>query len=121
MFDDAVDEENVILCCALCCANCGVYNDCDCLGCSGKVGCCCCNAEVCLKFGAPCLPCCCCGPKVECDGCSICNTQLQCCCLITSAAFPCNDEVPAALTVLGVTLYPEVGCCKHLSEIMDRS
>jgi hypothetical protein len=35
--DDAVDEEKVILCCALCCVNCGYYNACDSLGCSGKV------------------------------------------------------------------------------------
>ena len=34
---DAVDEENIILCCAACCCNCGIYNDCDCAGCSGKV------------------------------------------------------------------------------------
>lgn len=34
---DAIDEENLILCCALCCCNLSVYNDCDCFGCSGKV------------------------------------------------------------------------------------
>jgi hypothetical protein len=60
--NDAVDEENIVLCCALCCANCGYYNDADCGGCSGKAGVCCLNCEVCCKFGAPCLPCCCCGP-----------------------------------------------------------
>jgi hypothetical protein len=32
------------------------------VGCSGKAGLCCLNCEVCLKLGAPCLPCCCCGP-----------------------------------------------------------
>jgi hypothetical protein len=25
MGDDAVDEENIALCCALCCVNCGIY------------------------------------------------------------------------------------------------
>jgi hypothetical protein len=35
---DAVDEENIILCCGVCCAHCGIYNDCDCPGCSGKIG-----------------------------------------------------------------------------------
>jgi hypothetical protein len=34
---DAVDEENLILCCAAGCANVAIYNDCDCYGCSGKV------------------------------------------------------------------------------------
>ena len=32
------------------------------IGCSGKIGLLCLNCEVCLKPGAPCLPCCCCGP-----------------------------------------------------------
>ena len=35
---DAVDEDNIILCCGVCCAHCGIYNDCDCPGCSGKIG-----------------------------------------------------------------------------------
>ena len=35
--DDAIDEENLLLCCALCCVNCSLYPDLDCFGCSGKV------------------------------------------------------------------------------------
>ena len=35
--DDAVDESELILCCALCCANASVYSNCDCFGCSAKV------------------------------------------------------------------------------------
>ena len=27
--DDAVDEENILVCCAVCCSNCGYYNDAD--------------------------------------------------------------------------------------------
>jgi hypothetical protein len=34
---DAVDEDKIILCCALCCFNCGWYNACDACGISGKV------------------------------------------------------------------------------------
>ena len=34
---DAVDEDKLVLCCALCCINCSCYNACDCAGCSGKV------------------------------------------------------------------------------------
>jgi hypothetical protein len=34
---DAVDEEKLILCCALCCTNCSCYPACDALGVSGKV------------------------------------------------------------------------------------
>lgn len=72
------------------------------------------------KPGAPCLPCCCCGPAIECDGCSCVNIQAHCCCCVTSAAFPCNDEVPVALTVLGLTMYPKCGCMVPIKEVMDR-
>eukprot|EP00956_Cyclotella_meneghiniana_P044058 scaffold300195_cov96-Cyclotella_meneghiniana.AAC.3 len=40
MGDDAIDEEKLVLCCALCCANLSTYPSADCLGCSGKVGMC---------------------------------------------------------------------------------
>lgn len=109
--DDAVNEEELILCCALCCANCSLLCDGTCVSCSGKVGLCCLQAEVCCKPGAPCLPCCCCGPKCECDGCSVMNSQLQCCCAVCSVAFPCNEEVPIAISALGLTVYPTCGCC----------
>jgi hypothetical protein len=35
--DDAVDENNLVLCFALCCVNLSLYPTCDCIGCSGKV------------------------------------------------------------------------------------
>ena len=66
------------------------------------------NAEVCCKPGAPCLPCCCLGPAIECDGCSVCNLQAHLCCCVASAALPCNDEVPVALTFAGLTVFPKV-------------
>ena len=47
--DDAVDEDKLVLCCALCCVNLGMYPSADCLGCSGKIGLCCLNCEVCCK------------------------------------------------------------------------
>jgi len=34
---DAIDEEELTLCCAVCCANCSTYPRCDAIGCSGKV------------------------------------------------------------------------------------
>ena len=108
---DAVNEDETILCCAVCCANCACLPSIDCLGCSGKIGLCCLNAQVCCKFGAPCLPCCCIGPKCENDGCSILNAQMQCCCCVCSAALPCNEEVPVAVNVMGLTLFPKVACC----------
>ena len=35
--EDAVNEDELVLCCAFCCANCGLYPACDSIGCSGKV------------------------------------------------------------------------------------
>ena len=73
---DAVNEDEAILCCSLCCINCAAYPACDCLGVSGKLGVCCCNLECCFKPGAPCLtPFICVGVKCECDGCSALNAQ----------------------------------------------
>ena len=43
------------------------------------------------------------------------------CCVVISAAIPCNQEVPVAVTIAGLTLYPKVGCCiKQGSLKMDR-
>ena len=114
--DDAVDERKALLCCALCCLNCSYYPTCGC--CSGRIGLCCLNLEVCCKTGAPCLPCCCCGPTCDGEGC--CNVQAQLCCLLVSAAFPSTSEVPAAVTILGCTVWPKVGCCVRQAEIMER-
>ena len=49
MSNDAVDEGELILCCALCCANTSFYPSSDCFGCSGKLGVCCLNLEFCCK------------------------------------------------------------------------
>jgi hypothetical protein len=117
MRDDAVDEDNIVLCCALGCVNCGTYRDADCMGCSGKLGLCCLNLQFCCKPSAPCLPCGCCGPRCENDGCSVFNAQCQLCGLVVSGAFPCNKEVPVALTALGFTLFPKCGCCVKIGDL----
>jgi len=119
--DDAVDEENIALCCAVCCMNCGLYKDADCAGCSGKFGLCCLNMEFCCKPSAPCLPLGCCGPKFECDGCSFFNAQCQLCNVVVSGALPCNKEVPVAVTFLGLTLFPKVGCCIKIGDLKKES
>lgn len=115
--DDAVDEENIVLCCAVGCANCGLYKDLDCAGCSGKAGFCCLNLQFCCKPSAPCLPCGCCGPRFENDGCSILNAQCQLFNLVVSAALPCNEEVPVAISVLGATVFPKCGCCIKIGDL----
>ena len=40
--------------------------------------------------------------------------------MVVSAALPPTDEVPAAVTIAGLTVYPKVGCCVPMKEIMDR-
>ncbi|GKZ00750.1 hypothetical protein MPSEU_001026900 [Mayamaea pseudoterrestris] len=111
-YEDAVDENRITLCCALCCFNCGCYKTSDALGVSGKAGICCINLEFCCKPGAPYLfPLCCLGITTNCSDCSLINAQAHVCCSVCSAAIPCNDEVPVALVVLGLDLYPKVGCC----------
>lgn len=119
MSGDAVNEAELTLCCALCCTNCSIAGFEDCIGCSGKVGLCCLQCEVCLKPGAPCLPCCCIGPKIEMDGCSVVNAQVHCCCCVNSTAIPCNEEVPLAVSVLGLTLFPKCGCCMKQRVSLD--
>eukprot|EP00979_Chaetoceros_neogracilis_P002541 scaffold433_cov260-Chaetoceros_neogracile.AAC.68 len=116
--DDAVNEDELTLCCALCCVNCSTQSCFSSCGGSGKIGCCCLDIEVCLKAGAPCLPCCCCGPT--CGECKGVNAQLQCCCVVCNAAVPCNSEVPVALVAGGLMIYPQCGCCVKQKEIMDR-
>jgi len=118
--EDAVDEEKLVLCCACCCSNMSLYPVPSCLGCSGKVGLCCLNLEFCCTPGAPCLPCCCIGPAIECDGCSVINGQAQLCCLVQSCALPCNEEVPVAVSLLGLTVFPKCGCCVTVKEVMER-
>ena len=86
-----------------------------------KAGLCCCNIQCCCKPSSPCLmPFGCVGIRPECDGCSILNAQCQVCQFVASAAIPCNKEVPLAVSVLGLTLFPTIGCCVRQKEIMSR-
>lgn len=59
--------------------------------------------------------------KIECDGGSVVNAQLQGCCLVVSAAVPCNNEVPLAVNILGCNLYPKCGCCVTVGDIQAQS
>jgi hypothetical protein len=64
---------------------------------------------------------CCCGPKCENDGWAIVKIQLQAFCLAISVAIPCDEEVPPAVNILGLGLYPKIGCCMPQAEAMQRS
>lgn len=122
MSSDAVNESDIVLCCAMMCINCGYYEAMDCIGCSGKFGCCCLQAEFCCKPNAESLFCWCCGPKVDCSDCgSVVDVQCQICNAVVTGALPCNAEVPVAISVLGLTLYPKIGCCIKIGEIKGTS
>jgi hypothetical protein len=57
--EDAVNENELTLVNGCGCCNCALYPaSSDCIGCSGKLECCCCINECCCKHGAPCLACC---------------------------------------------------------------
>jgi len=38
-------------------------------------------------------------------------------CCVLSMALPCNEEVPVAVSVLGVTLFPKQGCCMSIEDL----
>lgn len=79
------------------------------------------NAEMCCKIGAPCLcPFGCLGIKCQNNECAAVNAQIQCLFLLCSCAIPCNKEVPLAVSVAGLTVFPKCGCCMKQKEIMDR-
>jgi hypothetical protein len=39
------------------------------------------------------------------------------CNLVVTGALPCNKEVPIAISILGLTLYPKVGCCVKIGDL----
>lgn len=55
------------------------------------------------------------------DGWSIFNVQCQVMNVVISGALPCNKEVPVAVSILGLTVFPKVGCCVKIGEIRGHS
>jgi hypothetical protein len=66
------------------------------------------------------IPCGMVGIRPECDGLSCVNAQCHACCTVLNVAIPCNKEVPVAVSVLGVTVFPKFGFCLRQKEIMNR-
>ena len=46
------------------------------------------------------------------------STSRMCCCLVSECAFPCADDVPKTFVVYGLMLYPKVGCCVKVKDVM---
>ncbi|CAB9505622.1 expressed unknown protein [Seminavis robusta] len=112
-----LEEDDVMVCCALCCINCGLYTEWDCMGISAKIGLLCMHCKCCCKCRTTCLPCYCCGPVCQRSGCALLNLQLHACCVVLTGAFPCNQDVPLLLNILGWNIYPRCGCYETIGYI----
>mmetsp|Transcript_11780 Transcript_11780/g.35089 ORF Transcript_11780/g.35089 Transcript_11780/m.35089 type:complete len:176 (-) Transcript_11780:65-592(-) len=118
--ENAVNANELLIFSALCCVNSACYREADCCGCSGKVSVCCLSLEHCLKPGAPCLfPLCCLGIKCV-SPTTLLKAQSQCCCLVHSAALPCDDEVPCMLSCCFASCWPRCGCLKTQAQLTGR-
>merc|ERR1711939_1186765 len=93
---DAIDESTLNFCSACFCCNVGLYSEMPaCIGCSME-----------QQFL------CCMQPE-----CSCCAAQSQVCCIVESCAFPTTAEVPCMFGMLGLSCYPQVGCCMKFGEL----
>merc|ERR1711939_269605 len=130
---DAIDESNLNFCSACFCCNVGLYSEMPaCIGCSMEQQFLCCMQRACCKPGTDMI--CCTAPEGEvcqlglgCFGCGIkncmqpecscCMAQSQMCCIVESCAFPTTAEVPCMFGMLGLSCYPQVGCCMKFGEL----
>ena len=110
-----------------CCCNTAFYPTIpDCLGCSSKAELLCLVSQCCLKLGTPgfgckafgedaCVQCGCCCCALGCKIPSVlCKSQKQICCIVTNAAFPTDEEIPATVACFCLQCYPKFGCCQRL-------
>eukprot|EP00620_Florenciella_sp_RCC1587_P020953 CAMPEP_0182556542 /NCGR_PEP_ID=MMETSP1324-20130603/769_1 /TAXON_ID=236786 /ORGANISM="Florenciella sp., Strain RCC1587" /LENGTH=230 /DNA_ID=CAMNT_0024768447 /DNA_START=82 /DNA_END=774 /DNA_ORIENTATION=+ len=111
--DEGVDAKDLTAICALCCVSTNLYCTWPgCIGCHQKGDMCCIQIEgvackVGVTEGSLCM---CVKSELECIKPTTCIKMTeQCFCLDCRCAFPCDDEVPCAVTVLGLT------CCFNWS------
>jgi len=120
---EGVDASDLTSCCALCCIICSLYPKFPaCLGCHAKGDACCLQVEsllckVGVNDGSLCM---CCKSELECLVPTTCvKMTMQMCCIDMRCAFPCDDEVPCAVTILGLTccydFSPQCSCGKSLA------
>merc|ERR1711966_160989 len=129
-----VDTNDLILCDTCFCCHDALYCEMpDCIGCSSKDECCCCIRTCCCKMGTD-LICCtvvddrmCFQIGLGCCGCgclspSTCvKSQAQCLCLAGGCAFPCDDDMPCMLALLGLACLPSFGCCQKISTLKGKT
>jgi len=123
--DEGVDSADLIACCALCCTTCNLYCKWPaCLGCHTKGGVCCIEIEalmckVGVNEGSLCM---CCKQEVECLVPTTCiKMTSQMFCVDQRCAFPCDDEVPCTVALLGLTCCRDWACvCKCFDKLADK-
>lgn len=49
------------------------------------------------------------------------NVQCQMCNMVVSGALPCNKEVPVALSMFGLTVFPKCGCCIKIGDLKKKN
>ena len=125
---EPVEEENVIVLFGACCCNLGLYVK-NCFGIASESTVLCLDHSCCLKLGADPIWCALSGNDKQCCriglGCcglglvwpsTICKNQGQVCCIVSSCAFPNDEEIPATCAVLGLACLPYCGCCIRLKQ-----
>lgn len=113
---DSIDESKLMLVHGCCCCNTSLALQDSCLGVAVKEAICCIELECCLKVDADPLDCGCCALRCV-DATSCIKAQSQVFCLVTSAAFPPDEEVPCTLALFGIACAPSCGCCATLGEL----
>jgi hypothetical protein len=118
LLPDSIDESKLILMKGLCCCNTSFLVHDGCFGCAAKIGICCLEAETCFKCSTPPLRCCCCQLRcVPSRNATCLKGQLQTCCIVTSCAFPPDEEVPFTLACCFWSCVPACGCCATLGDL----
>ena len=125
------DASDLILYGATCCCFSALFTKMpDLVGCSAQEECLCIEYEACCRAGANKY-----GPGCETGNGYICKCQLiccqyalkvpkicckgagQCCCFVSKAAFPPDEDVPMMCAVCFIACCPTFGVCKKVSEV----
>merc|ERR1712086_797871 len=116
MGDDAmskwgVDTNDLILCDACFCC----LRTCCCKMGTDLICCTVVDDRMCFQIGLGCCDCGCLSPS------TCVKSQAQCLCLAGGCAFPCDDDMPCMLALLGLACLPSFGCCQKISTLKGKT
>jgi len=124
---DCLDQSKVHVSDSCFCCYEGLICDTEALGCMGSNTLLCLESEFCIKFSKIKEPLCCNPSNCQCGFCccatrcvsvkTCCKSQGQCCCFVSGAAIPPDEEVPCMLSSCGLMCYPKVGCCNKIGDL----